>query len=277
MNYNYLIMLRYFEIGARLARKNFDIVLTLFFIDFFVLALAGIFTLDWFPQNIASKTIILHYNYYKILKTLPNIIKPALEIFIMAFAILSANNVLSKQNETSIENPIKTGIRNYISLLIIFIITLIAIIIPALIFLILSLAVFKFHFDAAINFSYIIAFFIMISVSIFFYFSPFELLIKKESLLNSLKESFALGRKNFWKIAVFINTYFAIVLISYFISAFFVGIYVVSVEQITKTINIGILPKYSIEAILSLILRFIYMTAIFASLIFFKELKNEGL
>lgn len=272
-------MWKYFSVGLKLSRKHLEIVIFVFLIDFGIILISKIMSFQIIPPNIfTTKLILFHYNVVKFFKYLPIIIKTVIESIItfllikQSFKLLSFSQFNFGNKKT---NNLNNTLLKYLSLVFIFLMWFLAVLLPFLLLIsILALTIKKVSVQF-ILLALSILFFLSLFISVFFYFAPYALLEDNRTIIDSIRLSFNIAKNNFSKVLLFINTYLLIVLASMFSISLIFAFYLYNVEKVTGSLDLNLITKISLELIIAFVLRFISISVIFASTIFYKELLNN--
>jgi hypothetical protein len=139
-------MISFFKQGFSGANKNLGFVGLLFLIDIFLIALAGILSLDWISDQMGSRVIVLHYDTFKIVRAAPEFIKLAVEIFVISGSIAAAGQFTTSGN-IKFETFFKSGLKRYFGLCLLTLIWFLTAVLPAF----AAAMVFFTYFSGAFN------------------------------------------------------------------------------------------------------------------------------
>lgn len=266
-------MLDLFRQGFDNSGRNMPFVCFLFLIDIVLIALTGILSLEWITNTAGARIIVLHYDIFKAVKAAPDILKIAVEVFVMSGSIAAAGQFI---NSGHIKRGafLKDGLKNYLRMCLLTFIWFATAVLPAFVWILIYIAylsgahpVFSALFiGGGISF-------LLIMTAIFF-MSPFILVLDGKSALQAIKESFDIAKKSPGRLMLFIGIYFLISFILYLTAALAIGAYISVVEFVTHSTRVGQFARFSIEALFSFAARYVYLAGIFASALFYYKAKN---
>ncbi|MFA5104559.1 MAG: hypothetical protein WC527_05235 [Candidatus Margulisiibacteriota bacterium] len=268
-------MIRFFKQGFAGTNKNLGFVGVLFLIDVFLIILSGILSLEWISDQASARVIVLHYDIFKIVRAAPEFIKLAVEIFVVSGSIAAAGQFITS-GHIKIDAFFRSGIKSYLRLCLLTLIWFLTAVLPTF-----AVALpYIYFFDGAVNLATgiliaAIAIF-MLTMTVFFFFAPFILVLDGTRTIESIRKSFGAAKKNFGAILSFIGIYFAIMLALYFLGTVAVSAYLGTVELLTQSSRIGQFARFSIEAIFSFAARYIYIAGVIATALFYNKIKNSN-
>lgn len=264
-------MLKLFRAGFANTNKTLKLVGILFFIDIFFLVVTGILSLDWIPSQIGAKVIVLHYDVFKIVRAVPELLKFLTEIFIICAATSLARDYMATGSLRT-QDMIKNGKKYYFQMAVLTLAWFMAVMIPVSAGFLLMNAV-SFNIVSMILLA-VIAIAITAVITMFF-FSPFIIVFEDVPARKAIRMSFSLTRNNLVRTLSFIGLYLLITVSFYILAGSVIGIYVGIVEHFTNSIKLGAFSKFSVEAIMCLANRYIYMAGLFASAMFYTSLGKK--
>lgn len=266
-------MITFFLDGFRNTNRNMGFVLLLFLIDTALIALTGLLSLEWVASNIGARIIVLHYNIFRAISASPEIIKLAAEILIISGSIAAADQSL-RSGRMKKGTFIRQGLRRYFRILSVTLIWLLAAVVPAFGAILLYAVRFSGSLSplSAVLMASTVGF--LLAMSVMFFFTPFIAVLEDRNALNAVRTGFVTAKAHFRRILAFIGIYLLITLGLYLSAALIIGAYVGAVELVTGSSKLGLLSKFSIEAVFSFAARYVYISGVFATILFYRSVRG---